>query len=52
MVHLVGIGGNEFSVGRMADCRSPFTQPTLTSLGFSQPAVVYTCMHEFENEIT
>ena len=43
MVHLVGIGGREFSVGRLAGCRSPFTESTLTALGLSQPAVVYTC---------
>ena len=33
MVHLVGIGGLEFSVGRLADCRSPFTDSTLAALG-------------------
>ena len=45
MVHLVGIGGREFSVGRLAGCRSPFTESNLTALGLSQPEVVY----EFEN---
>ena len=50
MVHLVGIGGQEFSVGRLAGCRNPFTESTLTALGPSQPAVVYTCVREFENE--
>ena len=43
MVHLVGIGGREFSVGRLAGCRSPFTESTLTVLSLWQPAVVYTC---------
>ena len=43
MVHLVGIGGFQFSVGRLAGCRSPFTESTLTALGLSQPAVEYTC---------
>ena len=42
MVHLVGIGGRELSVGKLADCRSPFTESTLTSLGLSQPEVVRT----------
>ena len=42
MVDLVGIGGREFSVGRMAGCRSPFTESTLTALGLSQPVVVFT----------
>ena len=28
----VGIGGREFSVGRLAGCRSPFTESTLTAL--------------------
>ena len=37
MIHLVGIGGREFSVGRLAGCRSPFTESTLTTLGLSQP---------------
>ena len=45
MVHLVGIGGREFSVGRLTVCRSPFTESTLTALGLPQPAVVYTCTH-------
>ena len=49
MIHLVGIGGREFSVGRLAGCRSPFTESTLAALGLSHPAVVYTCVHEFEN---
>ena len=40
MVHLVGIGGREFSVGRLAGCRSPLTESTLTVLGLSQPEVV------------
>ena len=31
-VHLVGIGGREFSVGRLAAYRSPFTESTLTAL--------------------
>ena len=43
MVDLVGIGGREFSVGRLAGCRSPFIESTLTALGLSQPAVVYPC---------
>ena len=43
MVHLVGIGGRELSVGRLTCCRSRFTESTLISLGLSQPAVVYTC---------
>ena len=43
MVHLVGIGGREFSVGRLAGCRSPFTESTLTALGLSQLVVLYTC---------
>ena len=42
MVDLVGIGGREFSVGRMAGCRSRFNESTLTALGLSQPEVVYT----------
>ena len=33
MVHLVGVGGREFSVGRLADCRIPFAESTLTALG-------------------
>ena len=41
MVYL-GIGGREFSVSRLAGCLSPFTESTLTALGLSQPAVVYT----------
>ena len=32
LVHLVGIGGRELSVGRLAGCRSPFTESTLTAL--------------------
>ena len=32
MVHLLGIGGLEFSVGRLAGCRCPFTESTLTAL--------------------
>ena len=40
MVHLVGIGVREFSVGRFASCRSSFTL-LLAALGLSQPAVVY-----------
>ena len=36
MVHLVGIGGREFSVGRLTGCRSPFTESTLTALDLSQ----------------
>ena len=47
MVHLVGIG--EFSVGRLADCPSPFTEPTLTALGFSQPDLVCTDL-EMQNQ--
>ena len=43
MVHLMGIGRGEFSVGRLAGYRSPFTESTLTAQGLSQPAVVYTC---------
>ena len=43
MVHLVGIGGHEFPVGRLAGCRSPFTESTLTALDLWQPAVAYTC---------
>ena len=42
MVNRAGIGGHEFSVGRLAGCRSPITESTLTALGLSQPAVVYT----------
>ena len=42
MVHLVGIGGHEFSVGRLDGRRSPFTESTLTALGLSQPEVVCT----------
>ena len=52
MVHLVGIGGHEFSVRRLAGCSSPFIESTLTALGLSQPTVVYTCVHEFERVIT
>ena len=43
MVYLVGMGGREFSVGRLAGCRSPFTESTLTALGLWQPTVAYTC---------
>ena len=43
MVHLVRMGGHEFSVGRLAVGRSPFTESTLTALGLSQPAVVNLC---------
>ena len=49
MVHLGGIGGHEFSVGRFADRGSPFTESKLTALGLSQTALLYTCVHEFEN---
>ena len=42
MVHLVGIDGRKLSVGRLAGCLSPFTESTLTTMGLSQPAVVYT----------
>ena len=49
MVHLAGIGGHEFSVGRFADRGSPFTESKLTALGLSQTALLYTCVHEFEN---
>ena len=42
MVDLVRIRGREFSVGRLAGCRSPFTESTLTALGLSQPEVVCT----------
>ena len=42
MVHLVRIGGREFSVGRLSGCRSPFTESTLTPLGLSQPEDVCT----------
>ena len=48
-VHLVETGGHEFSVDRLAGCRSPFTESTLTALGVSQPAVECTFVHEFEN---
>ena len=55
MVHLVRMGGHEFSVGRLAVGRSPFTESTLTALGLSQPAVLYTCVqthgkHEKKHE--
>ena len=43
MVRLVGIGGREFSMGRLAGGRSPFTESTSTALSLSQPAVVHTC---------
>ena len=36
------LGGREFSVGRLAGCRSPFIESTLTALGLSQPEVVCT----------
>ena len=42
MVRLVGIGGREFSMGRLAGGRSPFTESTLTALGLSHPEVVRT----------
>ena len=42
MVNRAGIGGHEFSVGRLAGCRSPITESTLTALGLSQPEVVCT----------
>ena len=32
MVHLVGIGGREFSVCRLAGDHCPFTESTLTAL--------------------
>ena len=32
MVHLVGIGGREFSVGRLAGCRILFAESTLAAL--------------------
>ena len=32
MVHLAGIGGREFSKGKLAGCRCPFTESTLTAL--------------------
>ena len=32
MVHLVGIGGREFSVGRFDDCRILFAESTLGAL--------------------
>lgn len=41
MVHLVGIGGREFSVSSLAGCRSPFTETTPTGLGLSQPGLMY-----------
>ena len=46
MVHQEGIGGHEFSVGRLAGCRIPFIESTLTALGLSQPTVVYTCTNQ------
>ena len=49
MVHPVGIGGCEFSVGRLAGCRSPFTESTLTALGLTQPEVVCTNL-EMQNQ--
>ena len=42
MAHLMRIDKREFSVGRLAGCRSPFTESTLTTLGLSQPEVVCT----------
>ena len=44
MVDQVGIGGREFSVGRLADCRSVFTELALTALILSQPEVVCTSL--------
>ena len=38
------LGGHEFSVGRLAGCRSPFTESTLTPLDLSQPEVVCTIL--------
>ena len=32
MVYLMGIGGREFSVGRLASCRCSFTKLTLIAL--------------------
>ena len=32
MVHLVGVGGREFSVDGLAGCRCPFTESTLNAL--------------------
>ena len=32
MAHLVGIGGRDFSVGRLAGRHCPFTESTLTAL--------------------
>ena len=32
MVHLVGIGGREFSVGRLAGYRCPLAEAPLTAL--------------------
>ena len=32
MVHLVGIGGREFSVGTLASCRCPFADSPLTAV--------------------
>ena len=49
MVHLAGIGRHEFSVTRLAGCQNRSTESSLTALGLSEPAVVYTCAHEFEN---
>ena len=39
MAHPVGIGGREFSLGRLAGCRCPFTESTLTVL----PLRIWTC---------
>ena len=44
MVDLGGIGGREYSVGRLTACRSSFTASTLTALGLSQPEVVCTIL--------
>ena len=38
MVRLVGIGGREFSMGRLAGGRSPFTESTLTCLLYTSPS--------------
>ena len=35
MLHLVGIVGLAYSVGRLAGCRSPFTGSTRTALRLS-----------------
>ena len=49
MVHLAGIGRHEFSVGRLAGCRSPITESTQTALGLCQPAVVYKKIRPTQN---